>query len=37
MRYSWIDLVLYALVLVLLIPLVVRLVESILNALDGLN
>jgi hypothetical protein len=36
-RYSWLDLVLYLLAIVLLIPLVMRLVESVLNALDGLN
>ena len=37
MRYSWIDLMLYALAVVLLIPLVMRLVESILNVMDGFN
>jgi hypothetical protein len=37
MRYSWFDLVLYLLALVLLIPLVMRLVESVLNALGGLE
>ena len=31
MRYSWLDLVLYLLRLVLLIPLVMRFVESILD------
>jgi hypothetical protein len=29
MRYSWLDLVLYLFVIVLLVPLVMRLVESI--------
>jgi hypothetical protein len=37
MRYSWFDLILYLLAIVLLIPLVMRLVESILNALDAVN
>jgi hypothetical protein len=37
MRYSWFDLVLYLFAIVLLIPLVLRLVESILNAMDGIN
>ncbi len=37
MRYSWFDLVLYLLALVLLIPLVMRLVESVFDAMDGLN
>ncbi len=37
MRYSWFDLVLYILALVLLIPLVMRLVESILKVLDAVN
>ena len=31
MRYSWFDLVLYLFAIVLLIPLVMRLVESILD------
>jgi hypothetical protein len=31
MRYSWFDLVLYVFAIVLLIPLVMRLVESILD------
>ena len=31
MRYSWFDLVLYVFMIVLLIPLVMRLVESILD------
>ena len=31
MRYSWLDLILYLLMLVLLIPLVMRFVESILE------
>jgi hypothetical protein len=35
MRCSWLDLVLYLLALVLLIPLVMRLVESVLNAFGG--
>jgi hypothetical protein len=33
MRYSWFDLVLYLFAIVLLIPLVMRLIESILDAL----
>ena len=33
MRYSWLDLILYLLLLVLLIPLVMRFVESILETL----
>jgi hypothetical protein len=33
MRYSWFDLILYLLALVLFIPLVMRFVESILNVL----
>ena len=37
MRYSWFDLVLYLFALVLLIPLVMRLVESILDAISGIN
>lgn len=37
MRYSWFDLVLYILALVLLIPLVMRLVESVLKVLDAVN
>ncbi len=37
MRYSWFDLVLYLLALVLLIPLLLRLVEAILSALDAVN
>jgi hypothetical protein len=37
MRYAWFDLVLYLLALVLLIPLVMRLVESVLDALPGFN
>jgi hypothetical protein len=37
MRYSWYDLVLYLFAIVLLIPLVMRLVESILDVLDGIN
>jgi hypothetical protein len=37
MRYSWFDLILYLLAIVLLVPLVMRLVEWVLNALDGLN
>jgi hypothetical protein len=35
MRYSWFDLVLYLLAIVLLIPLVMRFVESILQVLDA--
>ena len=31
MRYSWLDLILYLFTLVLLIPLVMRFVESILD------
>jgi hypothetical protein len=31
MRYSWLDLILYLFMLVLLIPLVMRFVESILD------
>jgi hypothetical protein len=34
MRYSWFDLVLYLFAIVLLVPLVMRLVESILDALN---
>jgi hypothetical protein len=37
MRCSWFDLVLYLFAIVLLIPLVMRLVESVLNVLDGIN
>jgi hypothetical protein len=37
MRYSWFDLVLYLFALVLLIPLVMRLVESILDAFDAIH
>jgi hypothetical protein len=33
MRYSWLDLILYLLAIVLLIPLVMRFVESILATL----
>jgi hypothetical protein len=33
MRYSWLDLILYLLMLVLLVPLVMRFVESILETL----
>jgi hypothetical protein len=33
MRYSWFDLILYLLALVLFIPLVMRFVESIINVL----
>jgi hypothetical protein len=33
MRYSWLDLILYLLMLVLLIPLAMRFVESILETL----
>lgn len=34
MRYSWFDLVLYVFAIVLLVPLVARLVESIVAALE---
>jgi hypothetical protein len=34
MRYSWFDLVLYVFAIVLLIPLVMRLVESILDVVS---
>ncbi len=37
MRYSWFDLALYLIAIVLLVPLVMRLVETILNAVDGIN
>jgi hypothetical protein len=38
MRYSWFDVVLYALAVVLLIPLVMRLVQSVMDAMGpGLN
>jgi hypothetical protein len=37
MRYSWFDLVLYLFALVLLIPLVMKFVESIMEALDALK
>jgi hypothetical protein len=37
MRYSWLDVVLYLIATVLLIPLVISLVKSVLVALDGLN
>lgn len=33
MRYSWLDLVLYLLAIVLLIPLVMRFVESVMKAI----
>jgi hypothetical protein len=36
MRYSWFDLVLYVFAIVLLIPLVMRLIESISAAMDGI-
>jgi hypothetical protein len=36
MRYSWFDLVLYLFAIVLLIPLVMRLVESVLATLGPL-
>jgi hypothetical protein len=35
MRYSWFDLVLYLFAIVLLIPLVMRLVESILDVVGS--
>jgi hypothetical protein len=34
MRYSWFDLLLYVLAIVLLIPLVMRFVETLVKALD---
>jgi hypothetical protein len=34
MRYSWLDLLLYALAVVLLVPLVMRLFESVMSCLD---
>jgi hypothetical protein len=37
MRYSWLDLGLFLLALVLLIPLVMRLVESVFDALGNGN
>jgi hypothetical protein len=37
MRYSWFDLVLYLLAIVLLIPCTMAFVEWVLNALDGAN
>ena len=37
MRYSWLDLVLYLFAIVLLIPLVMRLVESVMIALADTN
>jgi hypothetical protein len=37
MRYSWLDLVLYLVAIVLLIPLVVRFVEAVLAALEGIG
>ena len=36
MRYSWFDLVLYLIAIILLIPLVMRLVETVLTAVDGI-
>jgi len=35
MRYTWFDLVLYLLAIVLLIPLVMRLVESVVEVLGS--
>ncbi len=35
MRYSWIDLLLYVAVAIVLIPLVLRLVETVLAAFEG--
>jgi len=37
MRYSWIDLALYLLAIVLLIPLVIRFVESVMKAFADTN
>ncbi len=37
MRYSWFDLVLYSFAIVLLIPLVMRFVESVLKVLNDIN
>ena len=37
MRYSWFDLVLYLFAIVLLIPLVMRFVQSVLTTLEGIN
>jgi len=34
MRYSWLDLLFYILAIVLLVPLVMRLVESIMSCLE---
>jgi hypothetical protein len=34
MRYSWFDLLLYVLAIVLLIPLVMRFIETLVKALD---
>jgi hypothetical protein len=37
MRYSWFDLFLYLLAIALLIPLLMRLVESVMIALYGIS
>jgi hypothetical protein len=37
MRYSWFDLVLYLFAIVLLIPLVMRFVQSVVTTLEGIN
>jgi hypothetical protein len=34
MRYSWLDLILYLLALVLFIPLLMRFIQSVTNALS---
>ncbi len=37
MRYSWIDLALMLLAIVILIPLSMQLVETVMNTLQGMN
>ena len=37
MRYSWIDLALVLLAIVILIPLSMQLVETVMNTLQGMN
>ncbi len=37
MRYSWIDLALVFLAIVILIPLSMQLVETVMNTLQGMN
>jgi hypothetical protein len=37
MRFSWLDLALYLLAIVLLIPLVIRFLESVMKALADTN